>query len=100
MPEPVMRAEIERYIAVPGQRLGTWSAQCEILRLRDDTRSRLGPAWDIRDFHAAVLDHGSLPLVVLPQVVEDWVTSAAARDGVQADACRRPPPHPCAHLWI
>ncbi len=41
-------------------------------------RGRLGAAWDIRDFHAAVLDHGTLPLPVLSQVVEAWVTSAAA----------------------
>jgi uncharacterized protein (DUF885 family) len=44
----------------------------------DRRAARLGTAWDIRDFHAAVLDHGSLPLPVLSQVVEAWVTSAAA----------------------
>jgi uncharacterized protein (DUF885 family) len=48
------------------------------LRLRDDARSRLGAAFDIRDFHSAVLDHGSLPLPVLRQVVADWTASAAA----------------------
>jgi uncharacterized protein (DUF885 family) len=77
MPESFMTAEIDRYIAVPGQALGYLVGQREILRLREHARARLGAAWDIRDFHAAVLDHGSLPLPVLSQVVEAWVTSAA-----------------------
>ena len=78
MPEDFVDAEIDRYIALPGQALGYLTGQREILRLRDEARSRLGTAFDIRDFHSAVLDHGSLPLPVLRQVVADWVTSAAA----------------------
>jgi uncharacterized protein (DUF885 family) len=78
MPEPFMRVEIDRYIAMPGQALGYLVGQREILRLRDHARARLGAAFDLRDFHAAVLDHGSLPLPVLSQVVEAWVTSATA----------------------
>jgi uncharacterized protein (DUF885 family) len=77
MPETFVDAEIDRYIAVPGQALGYHIGQREILRLRDDARSRLGAAYDIRDFHSAVLDHGSLPLAVLGQVVEAWAASAA-----------------------
>ena len=78
MPEAFMAAEIDRYIAMPGQALGYLVGQREILRLRDHARARLGAAFDLRDFHAAVLDHGSLPLPVLSQVVEAWVMSAAA----------------------
>jgi len=78
MPEGVVNAEVDRYIALPGQALGYLVGQREILRLRDDARSRLGAAYDLRDFHSAVLDHGSLPLGLLGQVVEAWVTSAAA----------------------
>jgi uncharacterized protein (DUF885 family) len=77
MPEPFMSAEIDRYIAVPGQALGYLVGQREIVRLRESARARLGPAYDIRDFHSAVLDRGSLPLPVLSQVVEEWVTSAS-----------------------
>jgi uncharacterized protein (DUF885 family) len=78
MPEPFMSAEIDRYIAVPGQALGYLVGQREIVRLREDARARLGAAYDIRDFHSAVLDHGSLPLPVLSQVVEEWVAAASA----------------------
>jgi len=78
MPEAFLDAEIDRYIALPGQALGYLVGQREIMRLRDDARSRLGSAFDIRDFHSAILDHGFLPLAVLGQVVEEWVASTAA----------------------
>jgi uncharacterized protein (DUF885 family) len=78
MPEPLMRVEIDRYIAMPGQALGYLVGQREILRLREHAHRRLGAVFDLRDFHAAVLDHGSLPLPVLSQVVDAWVTSAAS----------------------
>jgi uncharacterized protein (DUF885 family) len=69
-PEDFVNAEIDRYIGVPGQALGYHIGQREILRLRDTAKDRLGAAFDIRDFHSAVLDHGWLPLPVLRQVVE------------------------------
>ena len=80
MPEDFVDAEIDRYIALPGQALGYLVGQREILRLREEARSRLGASFDIRDFHSAVLDHGSLPLPVLRQVVTEWAASADARD--------------------
>jgi len=76
MPEDFVSAEIDRYIAIPGQALGYLIGQREILRLRDGARARLGAAYDIRDFHSAVLDHGTLPLTVLRQVVDAWVVGA------------------------
>ena len=86
MPEDFVDAEIDRYIAIPGQALGYLVGQREILRLRDDARSWLGAAYDIRDFHSAVLDHGSLPLAVLRQVVKEW---AQQRDQSPARSWRR-----------
>ena len=77
-PEPSMAAEIDRYIAWPGQALGYLVGQREILRLREHARTRLGAAFDLRAFHGAVLNHGSLPLPVLSQVVQAWATSVAA----------------------
>jgi uncharacterized protein (DUF885 family) len=77
MPESFLSAEIDRYIACPGQALGYLIGQRELLRLREDARRQLGKAFDIRDFHSAVLDHGTLPLPVLTQVVRAWITSAS-----------------------
>ena len=77
MPVSFLRSEIDRYIAWPGQALGYLIGQRELLRLREDARRQLGTAFDIRDFHSAVLDHGALPLPVLAQVMRAWITSAS-----------------------
>src|SRR6266487_2573387 len=73
MPADFVSAEIDRYVAVPGQALGYLVGQREILRLRATARARLGAFFDIRDFHAAILDHGTLPLPVLGEVVSAWL---------------------------
>lgn len=78
VPAIFVDAEIDRYIALPGQALGYLIGQREILRLRNEARARLGAAYDIRDFHSAILDHGFVPLTVLRQAVEAWLASAAA----------------------
>lgn len=78
MPQAFVDAEIDRYIAIPGQALGYHIGQREILRLREDALTRLGPAYDIRDFHSTILSHGYLPLTVLRKVVEKWASSATA----------------------
>lgn len=77
MPPEFVTAEIDRYVAVPGQALGYHIGQREILRLRASALARLGAAFDIRDFHSAILDHGSLPLPVLGEMVSAWLDNAA-----------------------
>jgi uncharacterized protein (DUF885 family) len=68
-PEQFMSAEIDRYIAWPGQALGYLIGLREILRLRERARAA-DRGLDLRQFHAAVLRHGSLPLRTLRSVVE------------------------------
>ncbi|MBV8574530.1 MAG: DUF885 domain-containing protein [Acetobacteraceae bacterium] len=62
-------AEIERYMAWPGQALGYKLGQLRLLELRDDMRRAQGTRFDLREFHRAVLGHGNLPLAVLETVV-------------------------------
>ncbi|HZY76305.1 MAG TPA: DUF885 domain-containing protein, partial [Jatrophihabitantaceae bacterium] len=76
-PEGFLVNEIDRYLTMPGQALAYLTGQREILRLREDARARLGAAFDLPGFHAAVLDNGSLPMPVLATVVADWVETAA-----------------------
>src|SRR5919108_1156484 len=57
--------EVDRYITWPGQALAYKVGQLELLRLRADTKARLGRAWDVGRFHDAVLGEGALPLDVL-----------------------------------
>jgi uncharacterized protein (DUF885 family) len=80
---PLSRAdavrEVERYFNNPGQATSYMVGQLKILELRDKARRELGDRFDIRDFHAAVLENGSLPLDVLEEQVNAYI--AAARKG-------------------
>jgi uncharacterized protein (DUF885 family) len=73
MPPAFLAAEIDRYIAWPGQALAYLTGKSEILRLRAEARQRLGPAFSLPAFHAAILDSGSLPMPVLQQNIDHWV---------------------------
>jgi uncharacterized protein (DUF885 family) len=78
LPATTIAAEVDRYVAIPGQALAYKLGQWEIERLRADARDRLGDAFDVRAFHDTVLGSGSLALPVLGDVVERWVAGAEA----------------------
>ena len=67
--------EVERYFNNPGQATSYMIGQLKILELRDRARQALGNRFDIRDFHAVVLENGSVPLDVLDSLVNDWIAS-------------------------
>jgi uncharacterized protein (DUF885 family) len=80
-------SEVERYFVDPGQALAYKVGMMKFLELRTRARARLGPAFDIRTFHAAALDEGSLPLSVLAQRIERHIErTAAAQPGSAASA--------------
>ena len=67
--------EVERYFNNPGQATSYMIGQLKILELRDRARAALGNRFDIRDFHAVVLENGSVPLDVLEGLVNDWIAT-------------------------
>ena len=71
-------AEVERYIAIPGQALAYKLGQLKILELRARAEKALGTRFDIRQFHEQVLMSGALPLTVLEQKIDDWIASKRA----------------------
>ncbi|HEX8213863.1 MAG TPA: DUF885 domain-containing protein, partial [Allosphingosinicella sp.] len=71
-------AEVERYIAIPGQALAYKLGQLKILELRARAEKALGPRFDIRQFHEQVLMTGALPLTVLEQKIDDWIAAQKA----------------------
>ncbi len=71
-------AEVERYIAIPSQALAYKIGQLTILRLREKAKAELGDKFDIREFHAQVLDTGALPLPVLEEKIDNWIAAKKA----------------------
>jgi uncharacterized protein (DUF885 family) len=70
--------EVDRYITWPAQALAYKVGQLEILRLREEVKHRLGHHFDIRDFHDALLSNGAIPLEVLRQVMDRYITDRLA----------------------
>ena len=66
-------AEVNRYISWPGQALGYKLGEIKIRELRTKAEAALGPKFDLRRFHDAVLAQGAVPLTVLEQQIDAWV---------------------------
>jgi uncharacterized protein (DUF885 family) len=71
-------AEVERYIAIPGQALAYKVGQLTISRLRAKAEAALGPKFDIKQFHEQVLMTGALPMAVLEKKIDDWIAAKKA----------------------
>ena len=69
-------AEVDRYIAWPGQALSYKMGQLKIRHLRTQAEQRLGAKFDVRDFHDVVLREGVLPLDLLQQQAEQYINTA------------------------
>lgn len=75
MPESDATAEVERYIAMPGQALAYKIGQLTMLRAKAKAQQALGARFDPRAFHAAVLDTGALPMPVLEKKLDGWIAA-------------------------
>jgi uncharacterized protein (DUF885 family) len=71
-------AEVNRYISWPGQALGYKMGELKIRELRARAEAALGPRFDIRRFHDAVLGQGPVPLDILDTQIEQWIAAERA----------------------
>jgi uncharacterized protein (DUF885 family) len=68
-------SEAERFMAIPGQALAYKIGQLKIQEIRDDAEARLGEDFDVVAFHREVLKDGPMPLSMLEEKIDRWVTS-------------------------
>lgn len=66
-------AEIERYMAIPGQALSYKTGQMKILELRKKAQDKMKDKFDIKVFHQKVLESGVLPLALLEKKINSWI---------------------------
>lgn len=75
-PEYAIVSEIERYMANPGQALSYKIGQLKLMELRAMAEQELGDAFDVKAFHRVVLESGCIPLELLEDKINDWITTS------------------------
>ncbi len=75
-PEAGIISEIERYMANPGQALAYKIGQLKILELRHKAEKELGDKFKIGEFHNQVLETGCVPLELLENKIDKWITDS------------------------
>lgn len=71
--ETSIQAEVDRYIAWPGQATAYKVGQLKLLELRKHAQQELGAQFSLAAYHDQVLDAGALPLDVLTERIDNWI---------------------------
>ena len=72
-------AEVNRYISNPGQALAYKLGELKLRELRAKAEQELGPRFDVRRFHDAVLGQGPVPLDALEAQINAWIAAEKAK---------------------
>ncbi|MET3726273.1 DUF885 domain-containing protein [Sphingomonas trueperi] len=68
-----IETEVDRYIAWPGQALSYYMGELAFLDARARAEKALGPKFNIRAWHDAMLQLGSVPLTVIDQRTDQFI---------------------------
>lgn len=80
-----IETEVDRYISWPGQALSYYLGEMEILKERHKAEAALGAKFNIRAFHDAVLETGSVPLPVLEEHLDAWIAGGGVGPFVEME---------------
>jgi uncharacterized protein (DUF885 family) len=81
MAQSDVTAEVERYVVWPGQACAYKIGMKTILGLREQAKAELGQKFNLKEFHAVVLENGAMPLWLLQKNVDAWI---AQKEGLTA----------------
>ncbi|MGV8960210.1 MAG: DUF885 domain-containing protein [Stenotrophomonas sp.] len=76
--EHEVTTEVDRYISWPAQALSYKLGEIAIVRLRAQAEKELGDTFDLKAFHDAILQQGSVPLPVLEQQIQAFIAARKA----------------------
>jgi uncharacterized protein (DUF885 family) len=77
--------EVDRYISWPGQALSYYLGELAILNARHKAEAALGAKFNLRAFHDAVLETGSVPLPVLQEHIDAWIAGGGVGPFVEME---------------
>jgi len=77
-PRATNEGAVDRYLAVPGQATSFMVGMQHILAERERARVALGARFDVREFHATVLENGYVPLWAVSDTVGRWIADEKA----------------------
>ncbi|MGH6964417.1 MAG: DUF885 domain-containing protein [Phenylobacterium sp.] len=69
--------EVERYFSSPGQANSYKVGHTVWVKVREEAKAKLGPKFDLKAYHDAVLLSGAMPLTVLQRHVAEWTATQA-----------------------
>jgi uncharacterized protein (DUF885 family) len=75
-PEADIQQELDRLENNPGQAVAYKMGEWKILELQARAHEALGPRYDLRDFHEAVLKEGVIPLDLLENRFDAWLQAS------------------------
>ena len=78
-----IKAEVQRYMVMPGQATSYKIGMLKIQELRQKSEDELGDKFDIKGFHDTILGGGALPLELLERRVNAWIKSQNESDGLK-----------------